>query len=187
MYSTVTIPPSSPAESGSWPTKIDFGPEAAAIHPDLVSLRRQLHQIPELGNDLPKTQAAVLQALEGLPLEITTGKALSSVVAVLRGKASLPSCNDHANWPAETGVPALRWSAAFRVGRGVRPVSHAYRYAYPTATEGGSASTRLRRRGTSTGDPPQHRRPPTRPQGALTPALSPRPALAGRPGRCRCV
>jgi hippurate hydrolase len=86
----VTIPPSSPAESGSRPTKIDFGSEAAAIHPDLVSLRRQLHQIPELGNDLSKTQAAVLQALEGLPLEITTGKALSSVVAVLRGKASLP-------------------------------------------------------------------------------------------------
>jgi len=68
MNSTVTIPPSSPAESGSRPTKIDFGSEVAAIHPDLVSLRRQLHQIPELGSDLSKTQAAVLQALEGLPL-----------------------------------------------------------------------------------------------------------------------
>lgn len=86
---TIT-PASSSPETGSRPTKIDFGSEAAAIHPDLVSLRRQLHQIPELGNDLPKTQAAVLQAVAGLPLKITTGKALSSVVAVLRGKASLP-------------------------------------------------------------------------------------------------
>ncbi|WP_297740870.1 M20 family metallopeptidase [uncultured Tessaracoccus sp.] len=52
---------------------------------ELVELRRRFHQIPEVGLDLPKTQALVLEALEGLPLEITLGESLSSVVAVLRG------------------------------------------------------------------------------------------------------
>lgn len=52
---------------------------------DLVSLRRDLHQIPEVGLQLPKSQARVLQALEGLPLEITLGTKVSSVVGVLRG------------------------------------------------------------------------------------------------------
>lgn len=52
---------------------------------DLVSLRRQLHQIPEVGLDLPLTQRAVLAALDGLDLEITQGRGISSVVAVLRG------------------------------------------------------------------------------------------------------
>ncbi len=55
---------------------------------DLVALRRRLHQVPEVGLDLPKTQATVLEALSGLDLEITTGSSLSSVVAVLRGTAS---------------------------------------------------------------------------------------------------
>ncbi len=53
--------------------------------PDLVALRRELHQIPEVGLQLPQTQARILQALEGLPLEITLGKSLTSVVGVLRG------------------------------------------------------------------------------------------------------
>lgn len=59
---------------------------ARRIGPELVDLRRRLHRIPELGLDLPRTQAAVLDALAGLDLEITTGSALSSVTAVLRGR-----------------------------------------------------------------------------------------------------
>jgi hippurate hydrolase len=59
--------------------------EAAAIAPGLVDLRRELHRIPEVGLELPKTQAMVLDALAGLPLEISTGKDLTSVVGVLRG------------------------------------------------------------------------------------------------------
>ena len=43
--------------------------------------------MPELDRQLPKTQALVLSALEGLDLEITTGEQLSSVTAVLRGGA----------------------------------------------------------------------------------------------------
>jgi hippurate hydrolase len=63
---------------------------ADRIGPDLVALRRSLHQTPELGNDLPATQALVLDALAGLDLEVTRGTALSSVVAVLRGSGDGP-------------------------------------------------------------------------------------------------
>ncbi|HEY7144519.1 MAG TPA: M20 family metallopeptidase [Streptosporangiaceae bacterium] len=59
--------------------------EATAIAADLAELRHSLHREPEIGLDLPLTQAKVLGALDGLPLEIRRGKALSSVTAVLRG------------------------------------------------------------------------------------------------------
>jgi hippurate hydrolase len=59
---------------------------ARAISPELVALRRELHRIPEVGNDLPLTQAAVLDALDGLDVEVTTGRGLSSVVGVVRGR-----------------------------------------------------------------------------------------------------
>ena len=52
---------------------------------ELQNFRRDLHRNPEIGLDLPRTQKKVLEALEGLPLEIHVGQDLSSVVAVLRG------------------------------------------------------------------------------------------------------
>ena len=56
---------------------------------DLVQLRRALHREPEIGLDLPRTQERVLAALDGLPLEVTSGApGLTSVVGVLRGGAS---------------------------------------------------------------------------------------------------
>ncbi len=63
----------------------DFAGEGSEILSDLVSLRREMHMDPELGLDTPRTQQRVLDALEGLPLEITKGEKLTSVVAVLRG------------------------------------------------------------------------------------------------------
>lgn len=54
---------------------------------DLVTLRRELHQVPEVGLALPETQARLLHQLQPLPLEISTGQGLSSVTAVLRGGA----------------------------------------------------------------------------------------------------
>ena len=59
--------------------------DAAKIAGELAELRHAVHQEPEIGLDLPKTQRKVLGALDGLPLEISTGKGLSSVTAVLRG------------------------------------------------------------------------------------------------------
>ena len=63
---------------------------AEELRPELVTLRRELHRIPELGLHLPLTQQKVLDELAGLDLEITTGEGLSSVVAVLRGTAPPP-------------------------------------------------------------------------------------------------
>src|SRR5579859_5784351 len=62
-----------------------FTDDAAAISDDLAELRHAIHSEPEIGLDLPKTQHKVLSALAGLPLEVTTGQALTSVTAVLRG------------------------------------------------------------------------------------------------------
>ena len=62
--------------------------EAAQIAGDIAELRHAIHREPEIGLELPKTQQKVLAALDGLPLEITTGRGLSSVTAVLRGGRS---------------------------------------------------------------------------------------------------
>src|SRR3984893_16786199 len=59
--------------------------DVAELQTDVVELRHRLHRRPEIGLDLPETQRAVLDALEGLPLEISTGSSCSSVTAVLRG------------------------------------------------------------------------------------------------------
>jgi amidohydrolase len=52
---------------------------------EVIALRRALHQVPEYDLELPRTQQLILDALDGLDLEITLGKELSSVTAVLRG------------------------------------------------------------------------------------------------------
>ena len=59
--------------------------EAGKIADEITELRRAIHREPEIGLDLPKTQQKVLGALDGLPLEISTGTELTSVTAVLRG------------------------------------------------------------------------------------------------------
>lgn len=48
-----------------------------------TELRREIHRDPELGLDLPNTQARVLEALTGLNLDIRTGVTSTSVVADL--------------------------------------------------------------------------------------------------------
>jgi hippurate hydrolase len=58
---------------------------ARVIQQELAGLRHELHRRPEIGLHLPRTQATVLRALNGLGLEITCGDECSSVVAVLRG------------------------------------------------------------------------------------------------------
>jgi hippurate hydrolase len=59
--------------------------DALQMHDDLTALRHRFHGEPEVGLDLPRTQEKVLDALSGLPLEISTGTATTSVTAVLRG------------------------------------------------------------------------------------------------------
>lgn len=84
--------------------------DAQRLLPELVELRRALHADPEIGLDLPRTQQRVLDALADLPLEITVGRELSSVVAVLRGAHEGPAVllrGDMDGLPVEedTGLP----------------------------------------------------------------------------------
>lgn len=71
--------------------KIDFVSQARDIRDDLIVIRRDLHINPEVGANLPRTQDRVLRALDGLGLEISLGRDLSSVVAVLHGGKPGPS------------------------------------------------------------------------------------------------
>lgn len=59
--------------------------DAEAQLPQVAALRHALHRTPEIGLRLPATQALVLEALAPLGLEVTTGRQLDSVTAVLRG------------------------------------------------------------------------------------------------------
>src|SRR3954465_7727800 len=75
-----------------------------------IDLRRRLHRQPEIGLHLPRTQATVLDALAGLPIEVTTGKSTSSVVGVLRGARPGPTYLLRADIDAlpvqeDTGLP----------------------------------------------------------------------------------
>lgn len=63
----------------------DLGTRAAMLEARLRDLRRRLHRTPELGLDLPRTQALLLAEIDDLGLEISVGRTCSSIVAVLRG------------------------------------------------------------------------------------------------------
>ncbi|HEX9225709.1 MAG TPA: amidohydrolase, partial [Arthrobacter sp.] len=61
--------------------------DARELHSQITRLRHELHQEPEIGLALPRTQEKVLKALDGLPYEISLGETTTSVTAVLRGGA----------------------------------------------------------------------------------------------------
>jgi hippurate hydrolase len=72
-------------------SKIDLLAEAEALQPRTLDLRRRIHQLPELGNDLPETKKLVLEAIAGLDLEIRESRQTSGIVATLRGGAPGPT------------------------------------------------------------------------------------------------
>ena len=74
-----------PGSTGDGPSIDRLLDAARAIQDDVVAIRRRIHRQPEIGLDLPKTQAVVIDELAKLGIEGTTGKALSSVVAVIEG------------------------------------------------------------------------------------------------------
>ncbi len=59
--------------------------DVMALAAEMTGLRHAIHREPEIGLALPRTQEKVLAALDNLPLEITSGRRLTSVTAVLRG------------------------------------------------------------------------------------------------------
>ncbi len=84
--------------------------EAAKLEGEVTELRHAIHREPEIGLQLPKTQRKVLDALDRLPLEISTGRELSSVTAVLRGDRPGPVVLLRGDMDAlpvteETGLP----------------------------------------------------------------------------------
>jgi amidohydrolase len=84
--------------------------QAAGVLPDVVDLRRRIHRHPELGLQLPQTQQAVLDALADLPVSVSTGRAVTSVVADLAGGRGdgptilLRADMDALPMPEDTGV-----------------------------------------------------------------------------------
>jgi amidohydrolase len=59
--------------------------EAGDLQDNAVKLRRHLHQRPELGLELPLTREAVLEALDGLDIEVHPHRTTSGIAAVIHG------------------------------------------------------------------------------------------------------
>jgi amidohydrolase len=84
---------------------------ARAVASKVVEVRRAIHRHPELGNDLPRTRATVLEALAGLDLEIHQSNSTSGIVAVLNserndgGHVLLRGDMDALPMPEDTGLP----------------------------------------------------------------------------------
>ena len=65
--------------------------EAKDLHDETVRLRRQLHERPEIGNELPVTREIVLEAIDGLPLDLELHETSSGIAALLTGDKPGPT------------------------------------------------------------------------------------------------
>ncbi len=122
--------------------------EARALLPDVVALRRRIHAAPELGLELPETQKAVLESLEGSGAELYTGGKTSCVVATIRGARPGPTIllradMDALPMPEDTGLPF----ASKREG-----AMHACGHDAHVAMLAGAAQLLTRRRGELAGN-----------------------------------
>jgi amidohydrolase len=73
------------------PNPADLLADARAVLPDVIAIRRRLHRTPEVGLDLPVTQATVAEELRALGLEPRLGSATTSVTAVIEGTRPGPT------------------------------------------------------------------------------------------------
>lgn len=83
---------------------------AKGLLPEAVTLRRKIHENPELGLFLPKTVAAVREALNGLDVGIETGPSSSGMIVTLQGPTQgrtvlLRGDMDALPMPEDTDVP----------------------------------------------------------------------------------
>ena len=84
--------------------------DAERVAADAIQRRRRIHHHPEIGLALPRTQAAVLEALDGLGLETRAGQRTTSVIARLTGGRPGPTILLRADMDAlplreATGLP----------------------------------------------------------------------------------
>lgn len=73
------------------PATPDFRAMGAGLAEHLGALRRELHQIPELGFDLPLTKARLLREFTGMPVEIHEFDGWSAFVVIVRGERPGPT------------------------------------------------------------------------------------------------
>src|SRR5215470_8511971 len=126
---------------------LEIQDDARAALDEAIALRRRIHRRPELGLAVPCTQTAVLEALDGLDLEVKTGRRTTSVVARLQGARPGPTMLLRADldalpMPEETGL-------AF--ASEVAGAMHACGHDAHTAMLVGAARLLARRRGTLAG------------------------------------
>jgi amidohydrolase len=106
MDDTTAAPTSNP--SGA--TLAGLLAEARQALPAIVATRRRLHRTPEVGLQLPATQAAVAEELRALGLEPRPGATTSSLTAVIEGTRPGPTVLLRADMDGlplleETGLP----------------------------------------------------------------------------------
>src|SRR5215831_5834622 len=76
--------------TGRLPAADHLKSDIEELVPDMVALRRDLHQHPELAYEEVRTAGLVAQRLDSLGLQVQTGVAQTGVVSLLRGGASSP-------------------------------------------------------------------------------------------------
>lgn len=116
---------------------------AGDVQDDVVALRRAIHRDPELDLDLPRTQARVLEALDGLPLTVRLGERQSSIVADLDGGEPGPTVLLRADMDA---LPVAE-GTGLDYASSVDGAMHACGHDTHTATLVGAARLLVERRG----------------------------------------
>ncbi len=100
--------------SNAQPTSSPAEPEllaaARSLQPRLVSLRRRIHEEPEIGLETPATREKILAELDDLGLETRLHEQTSGIVATLRGaragrRVLLRGDMDALPMPERTGLP----------------------------------------------------------------------------------
>lgn len=72
-------------------TSIDYVAEANALRDEVIALRRDFHQHPELGFNEVRTSGIVARQLNALGMEVQTGVGRTGVVAILEGAHDGPT------------------------------------------------------------------------------------------------
>lgn len=101
--------PKSPPATERHGSSTGIREQAAGLLGRARELRRDLHQWPEIGLDLPKTRERLLSELEDLPLAITLHNTTSGVAALLTGDKPGPTVMlrgdmDALPMPEDTGL-----------------------------------------------------------------------------------
>ena len=67
--------------------------DAESLLPSVIDVRRRLHRVPEIGLQIPKTQAIVADEVRRLGLAPVLGRSTTSVTAVIQGTGPGPGAD----------------------------------------------------------------------------------------------